>query len=134
MPTLILPAEFAAFTGLSTMSIISISVLAFVFSLAVIATISWRWSEWRSYSVGSVIGQGVGAIIVAIGVWAYSQLFFSASGYLKQPLNASLMPIIFVWTFATEMPFVLLVGPAVLKVCYKAFPLLRTQKVEERAN
>ena len=134
LPTLILPTEFAAFTGLSTMSIISISVLAFVFSLAVIAVISWRWSEWRSYSVGSVIGQGAGAIIVAIGVWAYSQLFFSASGYLKQPLNASLMPIIFVWTFATEIPFVLLVGPAVLKVCYKAFPLLRTQKVEERAN
>jgi len=134
LPTLILPEEFTAFTGLSTIWIVVVSVLALVVSLTVIAVISWRWSEWRSYSVGSVIGQGIGAIIVAVGVWAYSQLFFSASGYIKGPINASLIPIIFVWTFATEIPFVLLVGPPVIKVCYKAFPFLRAQEIEQRAK
>jgi len=134
LPTLVLPAEFAAFTGLSTGWIIVVSVLAFVVSLGVVVGISKRWSEWRSYSVGSVIGQGIGAVIVAVGVWAYSQLFFSATGYIKEPISASFIPIIFVWTFATEIPFVLLVGPPVIKVCYKAFPFLRTQKIEKRRS
>lgn len=134
LPTLVLPGEFVAFTGLSAISVIGIAVLAFIFSTAIITAISWRWSEWRSYGIGSIIGQGIGANIVALGVWAYSQLFFSASGYFKQPIGASVVPIIFAWTFATEIPFVLLVGPPIIKICYKAFPFLRTQKKEERAE
>jgi hypothetical protein len=133
LPTLLLPAEFASFTGLSTGEIVAIFILTVVLSLSAILIVSRRWSEWRSYGVGSVIGQGVGALIVAIGVWGYSQLFYSATGYFKQPVQASLVPIIFVWTFVTEIPFVLLVGPPVIKACYRAFPSLRLKKkTEER--
>jgi uncharacterized membrane protein len=128
LPTLLLPVEFASFTGLSTWEIVAIFVLTVVLSLSAILIVSRRWSEWRSYGVGSVIGQGVGALIVAIGVWGYSQLFYSATGYFKQPVQASLVPIIFVWTFVTEIPFVLLVGPPVIKACYRAFPSLRLKK------
>jgi len=128
LPTLLLPAEFASFTGLSTWEIVAIFVLTVVLSLSTILIVSRRWSEWRSYGVGSVIGQGVGALIVAIGVWGYSQLFYSATGYFKQPVQASLVPIIFVWTFVTEIPFVLLVGPPVINACYRAFPSLRPKK------
>ena len=133
LPTLLLPAEFAGFTGLSTWEIVVVFVLTVVVSLSAILIISRRWSEWRSFGVGSVIGQGVGAAIVAVGVWGYSQLFYSATGYFKAPVQASLVPIIFVWTFATEIPFVLLVGPPVIKACYRAFPSLRLKKeTEER--
>jgi hypothetical protein len=133
LPTLLLPAEFAGFTGLSTWEIVAIFVLTVVLSLSAILVVSRRWSEWRSYGVGSVIGQGVGAAIVAVGVWGYSQLFYSATGYFKAPVQASFVPIIFVWTFATEIPFVLLVGPPVIKACYRAFPSLRLkEKTEER--
>jgi hypothetical protein len=133
LPTLLLPAEFAGFTGLSTWEIVAVFVLTVVVSLSVILIVSRRWSEWRSFGVGSVIGQGVGAAIVAVGVWGYSQLFYSATGYFKAPVQASFVPIIFVWTFATEIPFVLLVGPPVIKACYRAFPSLRLkEKTEER--
>lgn len=133
LPTLLLPAEFASFTGLPTWEIVAIFVLTVVLSLGAILIVSRRWSEWRSYGVGSVIGQGIGALIVAIGVWGYSQLFYSATGYFKQPVQASLVPVIFVWTFATEIPFVLLVGPPVINACYRAFPSLRLKKkTEER--
>jgi hypothetical protein len=131
LPTLLLPAEFASFTGLSAWEIIAIFVLTVVLSLSAILIVSRRWSEWRSYGVGSVIGQGVGALIVAIGVWGYSQLFYSATGYFKQPVQASLVPIVFVWTFVTEIPFVLLVGPPVINACYRAFPSLRLKKKTE---
>jgi hypothetical protein len=133
LPTLLLPVEFENFTGLSTAEIVAIFVLTVVLSLSAIMIVSRRWSEWRSYGVSSVIGQSVGALIVAIGVWGYSQIFYSATGYFQKPVQASLIPIIFVWTFATEIPFVLLVGPPVIKACYRAFPSLRLKKkTEER--
>jgi hypothetical protein len=133
LPTLLLPTEFVGFTGLSTWEIVTVFVLTVVVSLSAILIVSRRWSEWRSFGVGSVIGQGVGAAIVAVGVWGYSQLFYSATGYFKTPVQTSLVPIIFVWTFATEIPFVLLVGPPVIKACYRAFPSLKLkEKTEER--
>jgi len=125
LPTLVMPAEFTAVTGLQSWVVVAIFVSTVGLSLAAIAYVSKRWPEWRSYSVGSVIGQGVGAGILSVAVWGYSQLFFSATGYFKAPLQASLIPAIFVWTFATEIPFVLLVGPPVIRACYNAFPSLR---------
>jgi len=133
LPTLLLPAEFAGFTGLSTWEIVAVFVLTVFVSLSAILIVSRRWSEWRSFGVGSVIGQGIGAAIVAVGVWGYSQLFYSATGYFKAPVQGSFVPIIFVWTFATEIPFVLLVGPPLIKACYRAFPSLRLrEKTRER--
>jgi hypothetical protein len=125
LPTVFMPQEFTALTGLSTWLIVTIFISTVGVSLAVLAFVSSRWPEWRSYSIGSVIGQGVGAAILSIGVWGYSQLFFSTTGYFKAPVAASLIPAIFIWTFATEIPFVLLVGPPVIKACYAAFPSLR---------
>jgi len=125
LPTILMPGQFASFTGLSTWLIVAIFVVTVVVSLSVILIASIRWREWRSYGVGSVIGQGIGAAIVAIGVWGYSQIFYSATAYFKAPIQASLIPIIFIWTFATEIPFVVLVGPPIIKACYRAFPSLR---------
>ncbi len=126
LPTLLLPAEFAAFTqGLSTTIIIIFSVVTVLVSLGIIALVSLRWHEWKSFTAGTLIGQIFGAAIIAIGVWAYSQLFWSPAGYIKAPIDAVFMPIIFVWTFATEIPFVLLVAPPIIKVCQLAFPFLR---------
>ncbi len=55
----------------------------------------------------------------------------SPTGYFKAPLQASLIPAIFIWTFATEIPFVLLAGPPVIKTCYAAFPSLRRTRPTE---
>jgi hypothetical protein len=69
--------------------------------------------KWRSYSVGSVVGLGAGSTIIGLGLAAY----------LGTPLYYSLGW--FVWTFATEIPFLLLLGPPVLQACYRAFPSLK---------
>ena len=70
-----------------------------------------------------------GAALLSVSYWGYSQLFFDPTGYVTAPLEASIIPILFVWTFVTEIPFVLLIGPPIIKACYKAFPSLnlRTQ-------
>jgi len=127
LPTFLLPAEFAGFTGLSTTDIVVVFVFTVVISMVAILAVSKRWAQWRSFAVGSVIGQALGAALLSVSLWAYSQVFASPTGYIKSSIAATFIPIVFVWTFATEIPFVLLVGPPIIKACYKAFPSLRQQ-------
>jgi uncharacterized membrane protein len=89
-----------------------------------LATMYFR-PEWRNYQAGSVVGLGVGSAIVGFGVWAYSQIFFlpaAVGGGFQLPLYASLLWLL--WTFATEIPFLVIFGPPLLAACYKAFPSL----------
>ena len=128
LPTIVLPAEFTAVTGLPTWTIVAIFITTVGSSLAAIASVSKRWPEWRSYSVGSLIGQGIGAAILSVMLWLYTQLFYST--LFPVPLQTSLIPAIFLWTFATEIPFVLLAGPPVIKACYNAFPSLKRKQTK----
>ena len=129
LPTLIIPDQFAAVTqGLSTFTTVAIFIATVGLSLAIIAYVSKRWPEWRSYSIGSIIGQGVGAAVLSVMLWLFTQMFYSA--LFPIPLEATLIPAIFIWTFATEIPFVLLVGPPVIKACYNAFPSLKRKEIE----
>ncbi len=127
VPTLIYPTEFAAATGLPTTVILALFISTVIVSLAAILVVSKRWQQWRSYAVGSVIGMAAGAALLSVSFWAYSQLFFDPAGYVKAPLASSFIPILFVWTFVTEIPFVLLVGPPIIKACYRAFPSLQSR-------
>jgi hypothetical protein len=43
-------------------------------------------------------------------------------------VSATFILPIFVWTFATELPFILLAGPPVIKACYRAYPSLRRKE------
>ncbi len=106
---------------------ISISIVVFATTIAV----ALLWKEWRSYVIASMFGLGIGSIIIGFGVWAYSQLFILPSivgGGFQLPLYTSL--IWFIWTFATEIPFLIALGPPILKACYKAFPSLAPQNEE----
>lgn len=135
LPTFLLPTESLLFTGLSTSDAIALfAVIATASILAVIALFAFK-KEWRPFSVGTVIGQGTGAIIVSVAVWAYSNLFYSQNGYFTTPLPTAFIPLIFVWTIATEIPFILILGPPIINACYKAFPSLkRSQKTDEKAK
>jgi uncharacterized membrane protein len=84
----------------------------------------WK-PEWKSYGLGSVVGLLVGATIIGFGLWAYSQVLDLplTTGYVRNaPLYASFFWL--VWTFATEIPFLVTIVPPVAKVCYRAFPFL----------
>jgi hypothetical protein len=109
-------------------------VVAVVVSIAVMIVAAKYWSEWRNYAVGSIIGLGVGATIVATVVWGYSQVFFSPQGYFKGPIGSAFMPLIFVWTFATEIPFILLLGPPLAKVVIRAFPSCKPQSKSDKST
>jgi len=96
------------------------------FSAAVTLVINFVWPEWKSIGIGSVIGLGVGSGIIGIGVWAFSQFFLLPSGEILLPLYASV--IWFIWTYATEIPFLIVLVPPILKACYLAFPGLKSSR------
>jgi len=125
VPTIIFLPQIASFTGLSTEAFILTFILTVILSLVIIATVAIRWKEWRSYAIAAVIGQALGAGLLSITVWAVSPLFLS---YFGEAFSASLILPLFVWTFATEIPFILLVGPPIIKACYKAFPSLKQRR------
>lgn len=135
LPTVFLPSESQVFTGLSTETMVILFSVVMALSLILFLGIAKYWKEFRSFGVGAIIGMAVGAMIVAIGVWGYSQLFYAPGGYFASPLSASFATLIFVWTFVTEIPFVLLVSPPVVKACQAAFPFLKQrQQIEEKAK
>ena len=122
VPTLIFLPDFTVYTGLSTEAFLLTFGLTIILSLVIIAVVAIRYKEWRSYAIGTVVGQAIGAALLSVTVWAVSPLFLS---YFGVPFAAIYILPLFVWTFATEVPFVLLLGPPIIKVCYRAFPSLR---------
>jgi uncharacterized membrane protein len=135
LPTLLLPSESSSFTLFSASETFILFASLMAVSLALFGVIWKYWREFRMFGVAAVIGQGIGATIVSIGVWGYSQLFFAPNGYFKSPIPATFVPFVFVWTFATEIPFVLLLAPPIAKACYLAFPFLRTyRKTKEKGD
>ncbi len=106
--------------------IASIFIAVFIISYAIILAVGYRFREWLSYEVASVIGLGVGSAWIGFGLWLYSQIFPLplALGWERYaPFWASFLW--FVWTFSTEIPFLTAVVPPILKACYKAFPFLK---------
>ncbi len=112
-------------------SIDVITTLIFVIfcalSLLLLFVVNRFWPRWRSYALGSVVGNACGSAIVGLGLWAFSQFFVLPSnmGY-QVPLSAAL--VWFVWTFSNQMPFLLIFGPPILNACYRAFPSLLRSK------
>ena len=84
----------------------------------------WK-PEWKSYGLASVVGLLVGSTIIGFGLYVYSQFLALplTTGFERNaPIYASFLWL--VWTFATEIPFLVTIVPPVLKICYKAFPSL----------
>jgi uncharacterized membrane protein len=83
----------------------------------------WK-PEWKSYGLASVVGLFVGSAIIGFGLWAYSQFLpLPLAGFERNaPFYASFLWL--VWTFATEIPFLVTIVPPVVRICYGAFPFL----------
>jgi hypothetical protein len=128
VPTIIWLPDLTAFTGLSTEVFALAFALTIILTLVVIAVVAIRWKEWRSYAISAVVGQAVATALLSVTVWAVSPLFLSIISVNGQAFPVSFVLPLFVWTFATELPFVLLVGPPIIKACYRAFPSLRRKE------
>ena len=78
-------------------------------------------SMWRKYFLLAFAGLAAGSIYIGIGLWAFSHFFISFLGSnwgIVLGLSAAL------WTFVSEIPFLIIVVPIVVKACHQAFPEL----------
>ena len=128
LPTVFFSTASFQFTQLSTETVLILFGSLMAVSLVLFGIIAFFWEEFKSFSIGAIVGNAVGALIIAAGVWGYSQLFFGSGAYFKVQLSASFASLIFVWTFVTEIPFVLMISPPVIKAVRAAFPFLRPDK------
>ncbi|MCW4005866.1 MAG: ECF transporter S component [Candidatus Bathyarchaeota archaeon] len=90
-------------------------------SYAMFLAVALLSKKWQSYEIGSVIGLLVGSAIIGVMVPLYLQYFAPT----VEPLTMGGIFAYTVWTFATEIPFMLVLGPPILSAIYRAFPNLK---------
>lgn len=118
-----------AYTGLdfwTKIAFIGVAIASYVIFL--VPVVFLRNSRWRSFEVGSVIGMLLGAAIIGVTVPLFLQ-YFAGGAAFTVPIALST----FFFTFFTEIPFVLILGPPIIAAVYKAFPTLaRRNKSSEQ--
>ncbi len=125
-------AAYLAVQVLITMDIAIIFIGVLIASYVLALAVGYKYKRWLSYEISSVVGLAVGSAWIGFGLWAYSQALPlpQALGWeMHAPFWASFLW--FVWTFATEIPFLVAVVPPILDACYRAFPSLRPKQKKE---
>jgi uncharacterized Tic20 family protein len=102
---------------------VGIVIVSYAFFL-VVAVSSIKNSKWQSYEIGCVTGLLIGSAIIGLMVPVYLQFFAPSATALT---FASVFAY-FIWTFTTEIPFLIILGPPIIWAIHKAFPRF---KIEE---
>ena len=108
--------------------IVGISYLIFVIFALIIR--KWLNPSLHGYEIGSVIGLLVGSAIIGLMVPVYFQ-YFSPDA---TPITLGSGLAYFVWTFTTEIPFLLILGPPIIAAVRKAFPNLNREREPEELH
>lgn len=98
----------------------SVIIASFVILVAVVRFVP----KWRGFEVGSTTGLLIGSSIIGATVPIFNQFF----AQVPASITAYAVFGFLLWTFASEIPFLLILGPPILQACYQAFPSLRTAK------
>jgi hypothetical protein len=104
--------------------LIFIAIAAISYVLFLVPVVVFRNSKWRSFEMGSVIGMLVGAAIIGIMVPVYAQFFAPQA----TPFTVPVAMATFLFTFFTEIPFLIVLGPPIIWAIYRAFPNLRRKE------
>jgi uncharacterized membrane protein len=108
--------DFVVFTLFLTIDIVSVLIVVFL---------GYIKPRWLSYGIASLLGLLIGSTIIGFGVWIFSQFFILPSGEMALPLYAAFVWL--TWTFSTEIPFLIMLGPPILEACFLAFPSMKPE-------
>ena len=86
--------------------------------------------KWRGFEAGCMMGLLIGASIMRATVPLFSQFFILPGASNLTPMTVLAGFGYLIWTFVTEIPFLLVLGPPILQACYRAFPSLRPKREE----
>ena len=99
-----------------------------VSSYVVLAVVVALTPRWRGFEVGSTVGLLVGSSIIGAMVPIFSQFFIMPGSTHLEALTVIGGFTYLIFTFATEIPFLIIFGPPILAACYRAFPNLNPTK------
>jgi hypothetical protein len=108
------------YAGVFWFGVVAASYLVFV-------AVGLLSSRWRSNEVGSVIGLMTGSAIIAAMVPLYAQLFTPLGQTPLAPFTLAAGLALFIFTFATEIPFLLILVPPIVEAARIAFPNLKSK-------
>jgi hypothetical protein len=112
------------------------SEYAFLFSVVILISyiallaLVWLTPRWRNFEIGCIVGLLVGSAIIGVMIPVFSQFFIMPGETSLTPLAVAGGFTYFVWTFSTEIPFLIIGGPLVLEACYLAYPAFRRKDRE----
>jgi len=133
----IIPAIMVAY-GLYSFSGSSAAVVV-VLGAVVISLVALPYlakSRWADVEASSSIGLGIGSVIIGFGIVAYSS-FFVMPAVLG--LGSNPLPVVFaigamLWTYMSEIPFLLAITPPIVRAVEAAFPSLRLVQSNARKS
>jgi hypothetical protein len=131
-PVIIAAYGLYAFSG-STLSLL-VGVSAIVVVLVAVPYLAR--SSWADVQAACSIGLAVGSLIIGFGLVAYSSFFVMPQ---VLGLGSSPLPIVFaygttLWTYLSEIPFLLVLTPPIVKAVRAALPSLRILRTTASKN
>jgi uncharacterized membrane protein len=80
--------------------------------------------SFRRYLIVSTISLLIGSTIIGVGVWGWSQFFTlpGAASVVPMPFIGALST--FLWTFVSEIPFLLILVPPIVEAVKRALPFI----------
>ena len=109
--------------------LIVVGIIAAIYVIFVAVILSS--SRWRGYEVGSIVGLLVGSAIIGGMVPLFAALYTPPGAEPLAPFTLAGGLAVFLWTFVTEIPFLLVLGPPIIAAVKRAFPKL-SRKEEPR--
>ncbi len=79
----------------------------------------------KKYMVAATFSLLVGSAIIGIGVWFWSQFYLLPGAVDVNPMPMVAAWSTFAWTFISEIPFLLVLVPPIVKAARKTIPSLR---------
>jgi hypothetical protein len=101
-----------------------------IFLAFALAIRRWFNPRWQNFEISSVIGLLVGSAIIGLMVPVYFAYF--APNVTQITVSSGLAYLI--WTFTTEIPFLLVLGPPIVSAVYLAFPNLGSREKSEEQH
>ena len=114
------------YVGILHPEVFIVFLVTCILSYVITIVASMRSEKWLMYYIACTVGLAIGSTIIGLGVWGFSQFFLlpeAIGGGYNLPFYASL--ILFIWTFLTEIPFLLFLGPPILSIAEKAVPRVK---------
>ena len=127
-PVIMVVYGLYAFSG-STLSML-VGVAAVVVVLVAVPYLAR--SSWAEVQAASSIGLAVGSLIIGFGLVAYSSFFVMPQ---VLGLGSGALPIVFaygttLWTYLSEIPFLLVLTPPIVKAVRATLPSLKIERTK----